>query len=295
VRSLFLIAALLAAALPLRAQAYVRSRVPSDDPAVLGAELFWCTRAIPFVVNEKGSRSAGLSSLVAAAQAFEPWTQPDCTDLQFRDEGTTERTDVGYDQKKADNIDLVVWREELCADAAPGGDPCFKAGGCNNKYGCWEQSAQTIAITTTTFNNKTGQIYDADIEFNGYNFVFTTADRPQCTNPPPSPANCVATDIRNTLTHEVGHVIGLDHNPELPDCTMYPQASFGDLNKRVLHDDDIEGLCAIYPKGKTTGGCTTSVHGGCDCSAAGAPAAASFGLALALVVWLPLARARRRA
>jgi MYXO-CTERM domain-containing protein len=294
VRAAFLVAAGLFAALPLRAQAYVRSRVPSDDPAKPGAELFWCTRSIPFVVNQKGSRSAGAASLTAAAQSFDPWTQPSCTDLKFRDQGTTDRADVGYDQAASDNINLVVWREQSCADAVPSGDSCFTAGGCNNKYDCWEQSAQTIAITTTTFNNKTGQIYDADIELNGFNFVFTTADRPQCANPPPSPANCVATDIRNTLTHEVGHVIGLDHNPELPDCTMYPQASFGDLNKRVLHDDDIQGLCDIYPVGKPTAGCTITVHGGCDCSAQGATPASPFGLGLALLLSLRLARARRR-
>ena len=81
----------------------------------------------------------------------------------------------------------------------------------------------------------TGRIYDADIEFNDEFFAFVTD------NPTPG----LSVDIRNTLTHEVGHFIGLDHS-SLPDSTMYGAAAVGELHKRDLHPDDREGLCSIY-------------------------------------------------
>ena len=185
----------------------------------------------------------------------------------------------------------MIWRESTCSRAAPANDPCLTAGGCNNKYNCFDESSATIALTTTTFNNKTGEIYDSDIELNAAAYVFTTVDGPTCSNPPPRPAtNCVGTDIRNTLTHEIGHVLGLDHASD-PTATMYPTAALGETSKRVLHTDDINGLCTIYPKGVAIAACATSqnpTNKTCGCGSGGEPLA---GLAVALAA---LALYRRR-
>ena len=287
---------------------WVRSRVPNSDGSYCAtcSQIFWCNdRAITYAIHEGGSDdTAALESVTAAQQSFAAWSAPACTDLRFIDGGTTPRYDIGYSQGDADNLSLVVWREQSCAKATPAGHECFEAGGCNNLYNCWEGSLQTIALTTTTFNNKTGEIFDADIEFNGLGFVFSTVDGPACSNPPPRPAlNCVATDVRNTLTHEVGHVVGLDH-PDLSsepgidhandrDVTMYSSASLGEVNKRTLHQDDIDGLCEIYPKGLKSQQCfkADEVKGvGCDCSAAGA---SWGGLGAALAALAALWRRRR--
>lgn len=287
--------AALAALAPSPARAYVRSKVPGAE-----TELFWCARSIPFVTNERGSVDGGQGTFDAVALSFAAWSGPACTDLTFDNRGTTPRTDVGFDQEDVEsNINLVIWREQRCAAVVPAGDECLREGGCSNLYDCFDSSPATIAVTTTTFNNKTGEIYDADVEFNGAGFVFTTADAPVCANPPPRPADCVATDIRNTLTHEVGHVIGLDHNCA-PPCTseemattMYFQATLGDLNKRTLAQDDVDGLCAIYPKGELTAGCVKPdvAQGDCGCGAGGG-AVAMAGLAAAALG--ALARRRRR-
>jgi len=278
--------------LPQSALAYNRSHVPTTDGTV-GPALFWCTRSIPFITNEKGSAGQVTSSIDAVRLSFEAWTHSTCNDLQFVNQGTTSRTDVGFDQAQnaTDNINLVVWRDVTCASAAPASDSCLTAGGCNNKYDCWEDATTSIALTTTTFDKKTGEIYDADMELNGASFIFTTVDSPPCATqparPPPLPG-CVATDIRNTVTHESGHVFGLDHNFTDPSVTMYPSASLGDTNKRTPHADDIAGLCDIYPLGQTTQGCQQK--NGCGCGAPGAPLA---GLAVLILAAWGLRRRRR--
>jgi len=121
----------------------------------------------------------------------------------------------------------------------------------------WTESANAIAITMTTFDCGSGQIYDADVILNDVGFSFTT-------DPQPGVAKA---DIQNTLTHEVGHVLGFDHDPD-PSSVMYPDEPLGETKKRTLSPGDIEGVCAVYPlgKGPGTGGCSAS--GGESASAA---------------------------
>lgn len=260
-----------------QAAAFTRSTVPTGPLEDEGPCLFWRSRVVPYVLNEEGSVSAGRASSLAAARAsFRVWTQPSCTDFLFDEQPATASVEAGFDQSEsADNTNLVVWREIACSEMVAEGDPCLEEGGCNNAYNCWEHSSEAIAVTTTTFSNRTGEIFDADIEMNGAFFVFTTVDHPVCdpnTQPPP---NCVATDLENTLVHEIGHVVGLDH-VNLPEATMYSSAQDGETEKRTLEEDDVEGLCHIYPAGEPTVTCVqeeTDANGGCGgCSTAGGAA-----------------------
>jgi hypothetical protein len=98
--------------------------------------------------------------------------------------------------------------------------------------------------------------------------------------------NCVATDVQNTATHEFGHFLGLAH-PPVEAATMYAYAPPGQTSKRILNQDDINGICDIYPLNAQTAWCvppaSTSSNGGTrNCSALGTDA---FGL-LALAVGL---------
>ncbi len=189
-RTLALAAGLAVAALPLSASAFNRSR-PQNNPS--GPCLYWPQVPVPFSLNQAGSKDAtAAGSLAAARRSFETWTLPSCTHLQFRDMGDTDRTDVGFNPKvnATDNLNLIVWRDKKCTDAAPAGDPCFALGTCANTYNCWEQQDGTIALTTTTYSNKTGEILDADIELNGSNFIFTAQDGSACSTAAPDPAHC---------------------------------------------------------------------------------------------------------
>jgi len=55
-------------------------------------------------------------------------------------------------------------------------------------------------------------------------------------------------DLQNTLTHEIGHVLGLDHNEHTAEATMYASAKEGERAKRDLHWDDKEGIRYLYPE-----------------------------------------------
>jgi uncharacterized protein (TIGR03382 family) len=230
--------------------------------------LFWSTRGHSFQIDARGTPDVSDGSeFDAVRRSFATWAAVTCSDLKFPEEqtGPTDRR-VGYVQG-ATNHNIVLWRPQSCSTAVPANDPCLTQGGCSNLYDCWDHGSGAIATTTTTSVASTGEILDADIELNDPEFAFTTADGPPC--PPGGPtAGCVAIDVQNTVTHEAGHTLGLAHSSD-PKATMYAFAPSGETSKRVLHDDDVQGICAIYPKGGPT-----SVSPGVQPPATPAPPAA---------------------
>jgi Matrixin len=242
-----LVAALAILGLGLPAAAYERARVNDSGPF-----LFWATRAHSYQIDSRGTPDAtATSAFDAVRKSFATWAAVTCSDLTFTEEpsAATDRH-VGYVAGAA-NHNLVLWRTKDCASAVPAGDPCRTQGGCSNKYDCWDHDSSAIATTTTTSVTSTGEILDADMELNDSGFFFTTTDQG-----PPCPSSgtrvgCVGYDVQNTVTHEAGHYLGLGHSSD-PDATMYAFAPNGETRKRLLHADDVSGICAIYPKGGPT-------------------------------------------
>jgi len=281
----FLPLLLLAFALPETAQAFVRSRTES------GACLQWERRLIPWTMNERGLPGLGYERAHAAfARSFQTWEEVGCSDIAFRDNSPTSETRVGYAEGElADN--LVIFRTRDCRDVAPEDAPCRRQGSCANEYDCWDHGSSVIGVTTTTFFRQTGEILDADIEMNAAWFDFTDVDGPPCA--PGETSGCVSTDIQNTATHEIGHMLGLDHSPDR-NATMFARAPRGEVSKRVLAEDDVQGLCTIYPAGEPATYCEgfelKESGPGCGCqSSAGAGEAALLLAGLGL-----LRRARSR-
>ncbi len=293
------------------ALAYVRTTTVDNDPAH-GIPIFWKTPKVTYVLNASGYASMpGCASAANAAAlarvSFSTWngatrageSQP-CTRFEFVDGGDTTATDLGYDRlNSGSNHNLVVFRRGLCSDVS---DPICRspAGGdlgpCIQARNCWSHDSNTgsggiLALTTVTFNPSSGEILDADMELNGWNgsltpsatgFYFTCAPpgSPVCPDPSGYGASgCIGFDIGNTVTHEAGHVLGLDHvcvrsyPPPYNVCptdksqagsqepTMAPSASLGDTDKRSLQSDDVEGVCSIYPA-TSSGGCAAGGGGG---------------------------------
>jgi hypothetical protein len=164
-------------------------------------------------------------------------------------------------------------------------------GTCDPSSTAYDQSA--LALTSVSASTITGHIKDADIEVNGF---FSWADL--VAHPELVTATSSFQDLQNALTHEMGHLIGLDHtcvpvgtpapldnlgNP-VPECdrappevvatTMFPSANPGDTTKRSLAPDDQQAVCDIYPA-STPLPCVAPPDpgpGGCNCAAAGGPA-----------------------
>ena len=185
------------------------------------------------------------------------------------------------------------------------------SGKCNVDY-----DSSALAVTTDTANTMTGQIYDSDLEVNLVN--------PQWADVVENPNLGADMDLQNALTHELGHLIGLDHTcfdlltsatgvrPDdnnrqpVPDCataspdvqatTMFPSANPGDIQKRTLAPDDQNAVCTIYSASNPPPPPDADVNGGCaQCATAGRPSGAGgFAPLAALGAARLLARRRRR-
>ena len=234
------------------AQGFARTQVPGrEDKGPLCVT--WNKRELTYTVDSAGSsRTPGASEFFAIDAAFASWqaVSDTCSDFRFVRGERVAGAQIG---RGTEASNVIVFREESCRTAAPVSDPCQADGSCANRYACWDHSDFTIALTTTTFSTKTGAIYDADIELNAAphvdstRFLFTTISSPPCT-PGPDAVTCVATDIQNTLTHEIGHAVGFDH-VEIPGSTMEATAPPGETQKRIIDFGTSEGFCKTYPKG----------------------------------------------
>jgi hypothetical protein len=176
-----------------------------------------------------------------------------------------------------------------------------------------------LALTSVSASTSTGLIKDADIEVNAFHFRWADL----VLHPELAGAGMSIHDLQNAVTHEMGHLIGLDHtcylqppapldnngNP-IPDCadappdvlatTMFPSANPGDIDKRTLAPDDQQAVCDIYPAAADPMVCaptaqmTSSTLQGCDCATGGAPAPLAALAAAAVAATLLAARSRRR-
>jgi hypothetical protein len=96
-------------------------------------------------------------------------------------------------------------------------------------------AGDALAITGTVSSAVTGDVLDADIIFNP-TVPFSTD--------PTTPSNRI--DFEAVLTHEIGHLLGLDHSAILA-ATMFPRIGDGVSAPRALTADDIAGVSSLYP------------------------------------------------
>lgn len=253
------LAGLAAAAAALVAGAtvpYVRSRTTGgiDGGADGGHCLAWRAGTVEFHQNERGAPELGDAGFEAVDRSIATWAAQMelCGNLTLRDGTRSSSRAVGFTGNGRDE-NVVIFRTRDCLEAAPLDDPCHSQGGCANTYDCWDFAPGVLAITTTSYDSRTGSMYDADIELNASEHTFTTVDGPVCPTNTDS-LNCADTDVQNTVTHEMGHALGLAHSPD-PLSTMYARAERGEISKRVLDDGSKEFVCTAYPKGQRSQDC----------------------------------------
>ncbi|MCI0585876.1 MAG: IPT/TIG domain-containing protein [Planctomycetes bacterium] len=191
-----------------------------------GATLHWAGGAIPvpFVINASGSADVpGNASEDAAIRlGFRVWEAIPGSSIAFAE--TTDPAQRARTDFQADDIHLVLFDETNASGFFPG-------------------ASGIVAITPISFFVSSGVIADADIVFNGNDHTFATDL---------SPGDF---DVQAIATHEIGHLLGLDHNG-IGGSTMAPFATEGVANQRSLHEDDAAGAEATYPsvsKGEIAG------------------------------------------
>jgi len=277
------------------AAAYVRSTARTGRPFT------WPTRCIDVVADGRGSRDLPIGQLDAVLEkSTANWMDRigSCGYLQLTARPHDRARDVAIDGQPT-----LVFRDDKWERDGMPRDP----------------SAIAITRVFHVVSPDTAQdaiILDADIEMNGVNYTFITSPEQ-----PPRAGTTVA-DLENTLTHELGHVLGLGHTcwdhqtttPPLdnkgmpaPDCfegmlptvvtaaTMYPYSTTpGETSKRTLTDDDVAGVCDVYPIAASPPGCWPVTSGGCAVGGAEAERGWVVLVAVALGA-LAVTLARRRA
>lgn len=234
-----------------------------DGCSTEGSKLFWPTSCVSYATNSLGTSDLDpTDTREVIKKTFLAWSDVACPDgtiakMTFQEREPVACKKSGYNKTGA-NLNVVLFQDERWNYRGVDG---------------------TLAKTSVTYNDDTGEIYDADIEVNtAFNTVTITDD--------PSK---IQYDLQAILTHEVGHFIGIAHSPD-PRAVMFASYSPGSTSQRELHPDDIDAVCSIYPS-TSEARCNTEPRGGfsprCDdpepssvCSLQGGTGATSHGVAM---------------
>ena len=236
-----------------------------------GAPVHWEDTCITVYLHEAGSDEVAFPDVEAALKAsLDAWNH-DCSSVRLQYGGTTNQNEIGPEDEDPMLVKVVI-REKK-----------------------WPYTDIPVAYTLPHWNETTGKIVDADIELDGEHISFTT-------DPAAEPYKM---DVQSVVTHELGHIFGFVENWDDEEATMFGELKPGEDGKRTLNQDDIDGLCTVYPA-KLGDPCPpitptfVDVYesekedgGGGGCSASSRRTAPAAG-ALAVMVLLLLPAVRRR-
>lgn len=202
-----------------------------------GAQLFWTSKCISYAVNESGTQDLDpADTREIIKKTFQEWSDVPCgtggkagtasMTFQERDPISCKKSEYN---KTSPNVNVVLFQ-----------DDDWKYRGIDG----------TLAKTSVTYNDETGEIYDADIEVNAANNTVTISDKPEK----------IQYDLQAILTHEVGHFIGVAHSSD-SSAVMFASYSPGSISQRKLTPDDAKAVCAIYPPNRDAE-CNVEPRGG---------------------------------
>ena len=207
-----LLAIIVVTGLAIPVHAYITQRRLLNDAIV---QTRWLSFPVTWrLVPTQGARITGTRTQAQVAQtSFNTWEAITTATIDFTRGADTEATTTfGFDEVNVLKTNLTT---QAYANSGAGG---------------------ALAITLISAASLTGQILDADIIFDP-DFSFSTNS---------GTIGATDYDFEGILTHEIGHLLGLDHSAILS-ATMYPRLGLGNISARVLAPDDIAGVSSIYP------------------------------------------------
>jgi hypothetical protein len=271
-------------------------------PTNAGTYLYWESGCVFITVDSDGTKEiAGENEFPVISEAIATWNNStaSCSYIQLM-EDPRKPVETGRDR-----VNIIKFRDASWCRPATDDDPAR----------CHPDSA--AGITTATYvddagSSRDGAIVDSDVELNGVNFSIGVNGQTLGTEP------CLS-ELKNTLTHELGHLLGLEHtclaagdppridgngnavptcsqamsNMAITGATMFNYQACGEVTKETLEQDDINAICAIYPTAKDPGTCEPVGDGGGCCETGSRSAGSS--LVMAMVVLTGFWRRRRRA
>jgi hypothetical protein len=173
-------------------------------------------QSLPWQLNNSGSASVPNLTQVESllVTSYQTWSAPACTAFADSYNGTTSRLSSNNGDGYTVHGFLQRWPSGY-------GDPY-----------------SVIGITTAIYSGT--DMVEADVSFNEDVYVFTLGA--------PSPFAYEA-DLQSIATHELGHSLGMGHT-NVTGATMFPTYDNG-TGTRTLANDDITGVCTLYPSGTT--------------------------------------------
>jgi hypothetical protein len=209
---------ILAVALALAAAAFAATSAPHVRliHSGNGNPLFWENPdTVGIVVSSIGSADIPDESETAAMRhAIDAWNDVTGTTARLVENASpAERARTDWD---SDSIHLMLFDE-------------------TNTSGFFPVGSATVAITPIQYL-MSGKIADADVLFNGRTFTWTTAGA------------AGSFDVADVATHELGHLLGLDHTGHAG-ASLYPYVSPNQLLHRSPSADDENGIQHAYPSG----------------------------------------------
>lgn len=189
----------------------------------------WPNLPVPYEVNGGSSQEMGSQTSVDVIRAsYEAWITPSCSAFRVQYRGTTSNA-----WRSGDGLNTHQWIYN------------------SNQRPAELGGRETIGVTLSLYRGSS--LIDGDILYNGIDHRWTT-----------NATQFGQVDAQSIITHEIGHQLGLGHS-STNGATMFPSYA-GGTGPRSLSQDDLEGVCALYP---SSGGveCTRAADcgGGLDC------------------------------